>query len=177
MSQRPSLFLTRRSTDHTSQRPFLANQRPLATFAAAVSSSASSSRRPYASAHGSLRPRERTRREWPHIPRCPCFFQHRQDPPSPCCAIAPCLRAYLRTCLSGNADCLSRRIQVILVRAHHRSRGSIANAEASIYSTWRSSLIIAFIACYLMWFITFMAQLNPLIAPKSPTVRAGFEHE
>ncbi|KAI0158941.1 hypothetical protein LQW54_004349 [Pestalotiopsis sp. IQ-011] len=44
-------------------------------------------------------------------------------------------------------------------------------------TTWRSSLIIAFIACYLMWFITFMAQLNPLIAPKSPTVRAGFEHE
>ncbi|KAH6659711.1 ATP synthase subunit H-domain-containing protein [Truncatella angustata] len=44
-------------------------------------------------------------------------------------------------------------------------------------TTWRSSLIIAFIACYLMWFITFMAQLNPLIAPKNPNVRMGFEHE
>ncbi|KAK8128301.1 hypothetical protein PG984_009409 [Apiospora sp. TS-2023a] len=44
-------------------------------------------------------------------------------------------------------------------------------------TTWRSSLIIAFVACYLMWFITFMAQLNPLIEPRSGTVRAGYQHE
>ncbi|KAK9422460.1 putative NAD binding domain of 6-phosphogluconate dehydrogenase-domain-containing protein [Seiridium unicorne] len=44
-------------------------------------------------------------------------------------------------------------------------------------TTWRSSLIIAFVACYLMWFVTFMAQLNPLIAPKNPTVREGYQHE
>ncbi|KAH8681407.1 ATP synthase subunit H-domain-containing protein [Xylariales sp. PMI_506] len=44
-------------------------------------------------------------------------------------------------------------------------------------TTWRSSLIIAFIACYLMWFVTFMAQLHPLIAPKNPTIRKGYEHE
>ncbi|KAH9887142.1 NAD binding domain of 6-phosphogluconate dehydrogenase-domain-containing protein [Xylariomycetidae sp. FL2044] len=44
-------------------------------------------------------------------------------------------------------------------------------------TTWRSSLIIAFISCYLMWFITFMAQLHPLIEPRRSTVRAGFEHE
>ena len=45
------------------------------------------------------------------------------------------------------------------------------------HSTWRSSLIIAFAACYLMWFITFMAQLHPLIAPRRSDIRNGFQHE
>lgn len=45
------------------------------------------------------------------------------------------------------------------------------------YRTWRSSLIIAFISCYLMWAITFLAQLNPLIAPKRSDWRAEFVHE
>lgn len=44
-------------------------------------------------------------------------------------------------------------------------------------TTWRSSLIIAFAACYLMWFITFMAQLHPLIAPRRSDIRDGFQHE
>ncbi|KAI1775203.1 ATPase, V0 complex, subunit E1/e2 [Hypoxylon cercidicola] len=44
-------------------------------------------------------------------------------------------------------------------------------------TTWRSSLILAFISCYLMWFITFMAQLHPLIEPKRSTVREGFQFE
>ncbi|TRX98943.1 hypothetical protein FHL15_000285 [Xylaria flabelliformis] len=44
-------------------------------------------------------------------------------------------------------------------------------------TTWRSSLIIAFISCYLMWFITFMAQLHPLIEPRRTNIKAGFEHE
>jgi len=44
-------------------------------------------------------------------------------------------------------------------------------------TTWRSSLIIAFISCYLMWAITFLAQLNPLIAPKRSDWRAEFVHE
>ncbi|KAI1170468.1 NAD binding domain of 6-phosphogluconate dehydrogenase-domain-containing protein [Nemania sp. FL0916] len=44
-------------------------------------------------------------------------------------------------------------------------------------TTWRSSLIIAFISCYLMWFVTFMAQLHPLIEPRRTTVKAGFQHE
>lgn len=43
--------------------------------------------------------------------------------------------------------------------------------------TWRSSLIIAFISCYLMWFITFMAQLHPLIAPRRVDIKEGFQHE
>ncbi|KAI1470808.1 ATPase, V0 complex, subunit E1/e2 [Daldinia caldariorum] len=44
-------------------------------------------------------------------------------------------------------------------------------------TTWRSSLILAFASCYLMWFITFMAQLHPLIEPRRSDVRPGFEHE
>ncbi|KAI0875232.1 ATPase, V0 complex, subunit E1/e2 [Hypoxylon argillaceum] len=44
-------------------------------------------------------------------------------------------------------------------------------------TTWRSSLIIAFVSCYLMWFITFMAQLHPLIEPRRSDIRAGFQHE
>ncbi|KAH7031303.1 ATPase, V0 complex, subunit E1/e2 [Microdochium trichocladiopsis] len=44
-------------------------------------------------------------------------------------------------------------------------------------TTWRSSLIIAFISCYLMWAITFLAQLNPLIVPKRSDLRAQFVHE
>ncbi|KAI0840846.1 ATP synthase subunit H-domain-containing protein [Hypoxylon sp. FL0890] len=44
-------------------------------------------------------------------------------------------------------------------------------------TTWRSSLILAFVSCYLMWFITFMAQLHPLIEPRRSTVREGFQYE
>ncbi|KAI1853399.1 hypothetical protein JX266_002105 [Neoarthrinium moseri] len=58
-----------------------------------------------------------------------------------------------------------------------RNNSEITNGLVKIRSTWRSSLIIAFISCYLMWFITFMAQLHPLIAPKNPSVRSGYQHE
>ncbi|TGJ80408.1 hypothetical protein E0Z10_g8357 [Xylaria hypoxylon] len=44
-------------------------------------------------------------------------------------------------------------------------------------TTWRSSLIIAFISCYLMWFITFMAQLHPLIEPRRTNIKEGFQYE
>ncbi|KAI1436332.1 ATPase, V0 complex, subunit E1/e2 [Xylaria sp. CBS 124048] len=44
-------------------------------------------------------------------------------------------------------------------------------------TTYRSSLIIAIISCYLMWFIAFMAQLHPLIAPRRLDVKEGFQHE
>ncbi|KAJ9201356.1 hypothetical protein DTO166G4_8759 [Paecilomyces variotii] len=36
---------------------------------------------------------------------------------------------------------------------------------------WRSSLILAFAACYIMWAITFLAQWHPLIAPKRADIR------
>ncbi|KAI1083584.1 ATPase, V0 complex, subunit E1/e2 [Whalleya microplaca] len=44
-------------------------------------------------------------------------------------------------------------------------------------TTWRSSLIIAFISCYLMWFVTFMSQLHPLIEPRRSGIREGFTSE
>ncbi|RMJ13740.1 hypothetical protein CDV36_006587 [Fusarium kuroshium] len=39
---------------------------------------------------------------------------------------------------------------------------------------WRSSLILAIVSCYLMWAITFMAQLHPLIAPRRTGIREEY---
>ncbi|KOS21483.1 V-type proton ATPase subunit e [Escovopsis weberi] len=39
---------------------------------------------------------------------------------------------------------------------------------------WRSSLILAIVSCYLMWAITFLAQLHPLIQPKRSDLREEF---
>ncbi|KAJ2898852.1 hypothetical protein MKZ38_003611 [Zalerion maritima] len=42
---------------------------------------------------------------------------------------------------------------------------------------WRSVLIGSIICMYLMWMITYMAQLHPLIAPKRSDLRAeAFHH-
>lgn len=41
-------------------------------------------------------------------------------------------------------------------------------------SLWRSSLLLAIISCYLMWAITFLAQLHPLIAPRRGDLREEF---
>ncbi|KAK3390899.1 ATPase, V0 complex, subunit E1/e2 [Podospora didyma] len=41
---------------------------------------------------------------------------------------------------------------------------------------WRSSLILTFISCYLMWAITLLAQLHPMIEPRRSDIRPGFEH-
>lgn len=43
-------------------------------------------------------------------------------------------------------------------------------------SLWRSSLILAFVSCYLMWAITFLSQLNPLIEPRRSDLREQFIH-
>ncbi|KAB8067555.1 ATPase, V0 complex, subunit E1/e2 [Aspergillus leporis] len=54
----------------------------------------------------------------------------------------------------------------------------IASAVAWIFSPkgdnqtlFRSTLILSFVACYLMWAITFMAQWHPLITPKRSDIR------
>ncbi|KAK5660218.1 hypothetical protein OQA88_12752 [Cercophora sp. LCS_1] len=41
---------------------------------------------------------------------------------------------------------------------------------------WRSSLILTFISCYLMWAITFLAQLHPLIEPRRSDLREKYLH-
>lgn len=42
---------------------------------------------------------------------------------------------------------------------------------------WRSSLILALVSCYMMWAITFLAQLNPLIVPRRSDLRKEFLHQ
>ncbi|KAK3688483.1 ATP synthase subunit H-domain-containing protein [Podospora appendiculata] len=43
-------------------------------------------------------------------------------------------------------------------------------------SLWRSSLILSFVSCYLMWAITFLAQLHPLIEPRRSDLRKDYVH-
>ncbi|KAJ5172796.1 V-type proton ATPase subunit e [Penicillium capsulatum] len=38
-------------------------------------------------------------------------------------------------------------------------------------TVWRSTLILSFISCFLMWAIVFLAQWHPLIAPKRGDIR------
>ncbi|KAF4340357.1 v-type H+-transporting ATPase subunit H [Fusarium beomiforme] len=46
----------------------------------------------------------------------------------------------------------------------------------SPYRLWRSSAILAIVSCYLMWAITFLAQLHPLIAPRKSGIREEHLH-
>jgi len=47
----------------------------------------------------------------------------------------------------------------------------VFSPKGDTQTIWRSSLILAFAACYIMWAITFLAQLNPLIHPKRTDIR------
>ncbi|KAK3379904.1 ATPase, V0 complex, subunit E1/e2, partial [Lasiosphaeria ovina] len=41
---------------------------------------------------------------------------------------------------------------------------------------WRSSLILTFVSCYLMWAITLLAQLHPMIEPRRSDIRENYLH-
>ncbi|KFX87197.1 hypothetical protein O988_01449 [Pseudogymnoascus sp. VKM F-3808] len=41
-------------------------------------------------------------------------------------------------------------------------------------TVWRSTLILSFASCYIMWAITFLAQLHPLIVPKRSDLRPEY---
>jgi hypothetical protein len=60
-----------------------------------------------------------------------------------------------------------------LMKAHHQPK--LTRILSS--RLWRSSLILAFTSCYMMWAITFLAQLHPLIEPRRSDLRESFLHE
>ena len=41
---------------------------------------------------------------------------------------------------------------------------------------WRSSIILSIASCFLMWAITFLAQLNPIIHPRRADLREEYIH-
>ncbi|CAO1603471.1 H(+)-transporting V0 sector ATPase subunit e [Xanthoria calcicola] len=41
---------------------------------------------------------------------------------------------------------------------------------------WRSTLILSFASCYIMWAIVFLAQWHPLIKPANANLRPQFVH-
>ncbi|KAL7273625.1 H(+)-transporting V0 sector ATPase subunit e [Rhizina undulata] len=58
-------------------------------------------------------------------------------------------------------------------QAQNRLRNT-AKLTPDFFSVWRSSLILTFAACYIMWAITLIAQLNPLIAPRRSDLRPEY---
>ena len=54
-----------------------------------------------------------------------------------------------------------------------RDSGRICADDSSV---WRSTLILSASAMYIMWAITFLAQLNPLIVPVRGNLRGPGDH-
>ena len=65
----------------------------------------------------------------------------------------------------------------VLVSAALRSPSPYDLLTLDYHRLWRSSLILAIVSCYLMWAITFMAQLHPLIAPRRTGIREEYLDE
>ncbi|OHW96744.1 ATP synthase subunit h [Colletotrichum incanum] len=61
-------------------------------------------------------------------------------------------------------------------KSHIRSLASQCGTANVGDSIWRSSLLLALACCYLMWAITFLAQLHPLIEPKRSNLRESAVH-
>ncbi|KAF5009183.1 hypothetical protein FDECE_4584 [Fusarium decemcellulare] len=64
-------------------------------------------------------------------------------------------------------------------RPNTRDRFSLRHLQLDMltldnHRLWRSSLILAIVSCYLMWAITFLAQLHPLIAPRRSGIREEY---
>ena len=47
-------------------------------------------------------------------------------------------------------------------------------ADSPLSRLWRSSHLTAIVSCYLMWLITFLAQLHPLISPRRSDFREAY---
>ncbi|ODV60845.1 H(+)-transporting V0 sector ATPase subunit e ASCRUDRAFT_35514, partial [Ascoidea rubescens DSM 1968] len=41
-------------------------------------------------------------------------------------------------------------------------------------TVWRSSIILTLAMCYLMWAITYLCQLHPLVAPRRSDLRPEY---
>ncbi|CZR62499.1 probable VMA9 Subunit e of the Vo (membrane) sector of the vacuolar H+-ATPase, essential for vacuolar acidification [Phialocephala subalpina] len=50
--------------------------------------------------------------------------------------------------------------------------GWFLSPKGETQTIWRSSLILSFASCYLMWAITFLAQWHPLIEPRASGLRS-----
>ncbi|KAK4868349.1 hypothetical protein LT330_007071 [Penicillium expansum] len=50
---------------------------------------------------------------------------------------------------------------------------ALENTDSAFLSLFRSTLILTFVSCYLMWAIVFLSQWHPLIAPKRSDIRPG----
>ncbi|CAD6885364.1 unnamed protein product [Tilletia laevis] len=62
-------------------------------------------------------------------------------------------------------------IWVLIAAVLAAAGGFIATPKGPNQVLVRTSLLLTISCCYLMWFIIFMAQLNPIIQPKRADIR------
>ncbi|EPQ63955.1 Vacuolar H+ ATPase subunit [Blumeria graminis f. sp. tritici 96224] len=55
--------------------------------------------------------------------------------------------------------------------------GWVFSPKGETQTIWRSTLILSFSSCYIMWAITFLAQWHPLIVPRRGGLRESAIHE
>jgi len=52
--------------------------------------------------------------------------------------------------------------------------GYLFSPKGENQTIWRSSILLTLACTYLMWALTFLAQLNPLITPQAADFRKGY---